>query len=233
MLALKVAFPARVFLVRGNHEFRDLNTTGANTFWAACTHLYDADPSEYNLQRPSVGRTVFDAFHGAFDYLPLGAVIAGSVLVVHGGLGDGTWTLADLAAIARPVTESGNAAGTRNSNIIQTVLWSDPNARDEAPNVFAEMKLGVHGSPRGTGIKTFGKDVTRQWCARNGIQLVIRSHQFVPEGYRIMHDGKLVTVFSARNYTGVNLTNDGALLLLADDENGQLVVRPKKLQHIA
>ena len=31
---------------------------------------------------------VFDAVHSAFDWMPLGAVVAGKVLVLHGGLGD-------------------------------------------------------------------------------------------------------------------------------------------------
>ena len=30
---------------------------------------------------------VFDAVHSAFDWMPLGAVVAGKVLVLHGGLG--------------------------------------------------------------------------------------------------------------------------------------------------
>ena len=32
--------------------------------------------------------------------------------------------------------------------------------------------------------------------------MIIRAHQFVDHGYKIMHGGQLVTVFSARNYLG-------------------------------
>ena len=41
-----------------------------------------------NLQICLVSGEVFDAVHSAFDWMPLGAVVAGKVLVLHGGLGD-------------------------------------------------------------------------------------------------------------------------------------------------
>ena len=45
---------------------------------------------------------VFECIHCAFDWLPLAAVAAGVVLVIHGGVGDGTWGLHDLESIKRP-----------------------------------------------------------------------------------------------------------------------------------
>ena len=48
-----------------------------------------------------------------------------------------------------------------------------------------------------------------------------------------MHSGRLITLFSARNYfqSGPSHANDGALLLLAPDANGHLRVHPKRLAH--
>ena len=62
------------------------------------------------------------------------------------------------------------------------------------------------------------------------MQLVVRSHQYVRDGFKIMHSGRLVTLFSARNYFD-GAQNDGALLLLAPDEQGSLRVRAKRLAH--
>ena len=62
------------------------------------------------------------------------------------------------------------------------------------------MARGVHGNPRGDDVATFGPDVTERFCEREMIDLVIRSHQYVPEGYKVMHSGHLITLFSARDY---------------------------------
>ena len=63
------------------------------------------------------------------------------------------------------------------------------------------------------------------------MQLVIRSHQYVAEGVKFMHGGKLVTVFSARNYFK-QASNDGALILLTpSSDDGCLRVRVKRMLH--
>ena len=103
------------------------------------------------------------------------------------------------------------------------ILWSDPSDSD------AVMSSGVHANEardRSGTIKRFDHNITVGFCARENIQLVVRSHQFVPEGYRIMHGGHLITVFSARNYHECE-TNSGAILLIAQDHEGNLRVRPK------
>ena len=49
-----------------------------------------------------------------------------------------------------------------------------------------------------------------------------------------MHGGRLITLFSARNYfSSDGQTNDGAMLLLTSDPNGHLRVHPKRLAHLA
>ena len=91
------------------------------------------------------------------------------------------------------------------------------------------MAQGVHGNPRGTGIATFGPDITAAFCRREGVAVVIRSHQYVREGVKFMHGGRLITVFSARNYLGAGSANDGGLLLVAPDEEGNLRIRSKRI----
>ena len=67
-------------------------------------------------------------------------------------------------------------------------LWSDP-----------QPQIGFSKSKRGVGTQ-FGPDVTRRFLTRNNLDLVIRSHEVKNEGYEVMHDGSLITVFSAPNY---------------------------------
>jgi len=72
------------------------------------------------------------------------------------------------------------------------------------------MRRGVHDSGRGENIPEFGADVTAAFCEANALSLVIRSHQYVRQGYKVMHGGRLVTLFSARNYfSSDGQTNDG------------------------
>jgi hypothetical protein len=100
-----------------------------------------------------------------------------------------------------------------------------------AQGVHRVNVTGLNMGHVGVGNPGFGADVTRRFCANEGLQMVIRSHQFVPEGAKFMHGGHLVTVFSARNYVDPESHNDSALLLLAYDEQGHLLVRTKRLAH--
>ena len=209
LLALKVLYPTRVYLLRGNHEFR---TTSENmkqdSFLVACQTTF-----------PKHWEAVYEACFDVFAWLPLAGLVGDRILVVHGGVGDGTWSLGDLQAVQRPLTHLGG--GNAASWVLQA-LWSDPSDSD------ADMKRGVHNSPRGGKILTFGPDVTDAFCEDNAIDVVVRSHQYVRRGYKYMHGGRLVTLFSARNYFGKE-KNDSAILLVARDGYGQIRIRPKRL----
>ena len=76
--------------------------------------------------------------------------------------------------------------------------------------------------------------MTERFCEANCVSLVIRSHQFCRQGYKVMHSGRLITLFSARNYfeRSRGRANDGAMLLLAVDGNGHLRVHPKRLEQL-
>ena len=54
-------------------------------------------------------------------------------------------------------------------------------------------------SPRGAGY-LFGADVVQAFNHDNDLDLVARAHQLVMEGYKLMFDRQIVTVWSAPNY---------------------------------
>ena len=60
---------------------------------------------------------------------------------------------------------------------------------------------------------SFGPDITASFLARNGLQLVVRSHEVKDAGYVVEHDGKCITVFSAPNYCD-QMGNQGAFVRL-------------------
>lgn len=62
-----------------------------------------------------------------------------------------------------------------------------------------KKQKGFSQSPRGAGY-IFGLDVVAQFNHLNKLDLIARSHQLVMEGFKMMFDEMLVTVWSAPNY---------------------------------
>jgi hypothetical protein len=79
-----------------------------------------------------------------FDWLPLAAVVAKRVLVLHGGIGDGAWTLADLSQLKRPIGHDFmNGNESRHHELFLQVLWSDPSEGHDDANP-GEEKSAVY-----------------------------------------------------------------------------------------
>ena len=96
------------------------------------------------------------------------------------------------------------------------LLWSDPDGEVSfamyMASIFREptatLKRGtpcdidITGwglSPRGAGF-LFGADITKTFAHNNAIDLIARAHQLAMEGYKLMFDQTIVTVWSAPNY---------------------------------
>ena len=124
---------------------------------------------------------VWKYFTDAFDYLPLAAVIDKDIVSIHGGLSPTIDTLDHIREINRIQEVPINGA-------MCDLIWSDP--QDQGGWVV---------SFRGAGY-SFGPDISEQFNHTNGLKLIARAHQLIAEGYKITHDGNLVTIFSAPNY---------------------------------
>jgi diadenosine tetraphosphatase ApaH/serine/threonine PP2A family protein phosphatase len=236
LLSLKVAFPDRVVLVRGNHEFKDMNEDmGDEGFVDACMHhgLFG-----------SYGELALDAIYGVFDWLPFAALVEESVLVVHGGIGDGEWAehsvcendIEWLANVeCRPVKTLSNheqsdqslVPGSHRHRTLMNIVWSDP-ITDARPS---EWQPHYRDNSRGDDIVSFSSKTTQSFCARNHISMILRGHEVAEKGYEMLHSGRLCTVFSVRNYCGSRL-NDAALVLLQLDADDHVQIKFKTLQHL-
>lgn len=116
-----------------------------------------------------------------FDYLALGALIDGRVFCIHGGLSPNLISIDEIRAIDRKQE-------VPHDGPMCDLLWSDP---DEI--------VGWGISPRGAGF-LFGADIVKAFARNNDIDLIARAHQLVMEGYKLMFEDQIVTVWSAPNY---------------------------------
>jgi len=149
-------------------------------------------------------QTVFDLFTECFHCLPLAHVLGGMVYVTHGGLfSSDTVVLDDIRKVDR-------FREPPDEGIMSEALWSDP-----------QPMPGRAPSKRGVGL-SFGPDVTANFLKRNGLKLVVRSHEVKDEGYEVEASGQLITIFSAPNYCD-QMGNKGALLRF--DHNGEYQVK--------
>jgi len=206
LFAFKILHPQRVWLVRGNHEDRFMNEKYG--FKGECLRKLGV----------AFGQKTYDLIQSTFDRLPMACLIAEKVLVVHGGIGDGKWKLDDLLTIQRPL--SADTLARTHNKWLYNILWSDP-IEDDAGD---ELMFGVHESPRGGTAHRFAWNITKNFCALNGLGLVVRSHQVKRNGmgYSMMHDNMLVRVFSARDYEGHG--NDAAVIWISPSgEKGELL----------
>ncbi|KAJ1986593.1 phosphoprotein phosphatase PP4 catalytic subunit [Dimargaris cristalligena] len=166
LLALKVRYPDRITLIRGNHESRQI--TQVYGFYDECVRKYGS---------ANVWRYCCEIF----DYLSLAAIIGDKIFCVHGGLSPAIATVDQIRTIDRKQE-------VPHTGAMCDLLWSDPDNVDD---------WGV--SPRGAGF-LFGDQVVKNFLAVNDLDMIARAHQLVMEGYKLMFDDKIVTVWSAPNY---------------------------------
>lgn len=182
LLALKLRWPSRVTLIRGNHESRQI--TKVYGFYDECLRKYGSH---------NVWRYCTDVF----DYMALGALVDGQAFCVHGGLSPSLNTIDEIRAIDRKQEVPHDGA-------MCDLLWSDPEDID-----------GWAISQRGAGFM-FGANIVEQFSHTNDISLIARAHQLVMDGYKLMFEEQLVTVWSAPNYC-YRCGNVAALLTLEDN----------------
>jgi len=171
LLAIKLADPQAVHILRGNHETSRMYLRYG--FKDEINEKYDQE--------------VMHKFEELFEALPVAAVLQDEVFVVHGGIGPtaATCTIDELN------THVMNRKLSKVSGeVFEELLWSgkvllqsnilgyiysenykyghceDP---DDEDSKFSE-------SPRGLG-SLFGKDATKSFLKRNKLKLLIRSHE--------------------------------------------------------
>jgi serine/threonine-protein phosphatase PPG1 len=118
---LKLKYPRRVYMIRGNHETRTTNTHYG--FYAECKEKFGEESQTWQN------------FNSVFDYLPMAAIISNQLFCVHGGLSPKIETIDDINAINRfeEITPEGP---------LVDLMWSDPREDNFTGFAPSERKAG-------------------------------------------------------------------------------------------
>ncbi len=195
LYALKLTYPKTLFMLRGNHECRQL--TSFFNFKDECVY-------KYNLN-------FYDEVMNSFDQLPLAALINKSFFCVHGGLSPDISTLEEIKVMDRfqEIPREGPMCD---------LLWSDPFEEDAVSNPDAVNPDAQGAKHHQEATQWFGYNDTRQCSYVYGVEAVkqflkdnkltsvIRAHEAQVDGYKMQMVNKasgiprVITIFSAPNY---------------------------------
>ncbi|CAN6469358.1 unnamed protein product [Victoria cruziana] len=104
LLAYKIKYPDRFFLLRGNHECSKINRIYG---------FYDECKRRFNVR-------LWKMFTDCFNCLPVAALIEEKILCMHGGLSPELQSLSQINTIERPTD-------VPDFGLLCDLLWSDPN----------------------------------------------------------------------------------------------------------
>lgn len=134
---------------------------------------------------------IYEELCKMMNVMPMTALIGGRILCMHGGLSQHLKSLNDLRKMKCPFSSEDDC-------LENDIMWSDP-----------AKVTGWQQNPRGAST-VFGEDVVQEYCKMLDVDLIVRAHQCVQDGYEFFANKKLVTVFSAPHYTG-QFTNSAAI----------------------
>ena len=163
--------------------------------------FYDECKRRYNVR-------LWRNFTELFNYLPVAALIDEKILCMHGGLSPDLRNFSSINEISRPTD-------IPDTGLLCDLLWSDP---DKDVLEFDENDRGVS--------VVFGEKIVQEFNRKNDLDLIIRAHQVVDDGYEFFAQRQLITIFSAPNYCG-EFDNSAGIMIIDESLTCSLkVLRP-------
>jgi len=161
-------------------------------------------PSQMKNKFREKGSEAYFKLRELYNHLYTGVIIKERYVLLHGGVPSQATTVNDIAYA--------HETHPREHHL-EEILWNDP---------WKGIK-GTIASPRGAG-RLFGEDVTNKLLTMLNVKALIRGHQSCPDGYKSIHGGRVLTLFS-RKGTPYN-NRYGAYLHL---DISQKVEKPEQL----
>ncbi len=188
VLELKAEFPECVTVLRGNHEPPPFLLPSPHDFPHELKLLFGYER----------GTCLYNKFQELFSSIPLVQYVSKTFVALHGGLPTENYR--------KEVTLTEFFMGTTEeqfTKLLTEILWNDPidvGSVDRKP------------SPRGAGY-LFGPSVTNWFLRRYDFKFVVRGHEPAYEGFKLNHNGRVVTLFSR---VGEPYFNSQAAYMLVD-----------------
>lgn len=173
LLAFKIAYPDKVYLLRGNHECSSV--AGHFGFKQECKRKY--------------GINVYYRALLVFQTMPLAAVVStafGDIFACHGGLSPKLLTLEDIDNIDRFIEPEGNSG-------LLDILWSDPIAEDDLLDLSDEqyeefLQLQWKSNPNRGCSYMYGYHAIQEFLHKNELVCIVRAHEIQEDGFRRHYD---------------------------------------------
>ena len=163
--------------------------------------FYDECKRRYNVR-------LWRSFTDLFNWLPVAAIIDEKILCMHGGLSPDLKNIQNIQEISRPTD-------IPDTGLLCDLLWSDPD----------KDVLEYDENDRGVSV-IFGEKIVQDFNKKNDLDLIIRAHQVVDDGYEFFAQRQLITIFSAPNYCG-EFDNSAGIMIIDESLTCSLkVLRP-------
>jgi hypothetical protein len=178
VLNLLVAMPDHVFALRGNHEWFVPTPVGVRS------GVY---PAEALATLAACGaEEMLEAYRVLFEAMPT-LFLTERTMIVHGGIprDDTFQRYVDLASFNDP-------------ELRFQMMWSDPARAEHVP-----LELQLENARF-----SFGRGQFRTFMERTGFQTLIRGHEKIEDGFRVVYnlgDLMLINLFSAGGATNADL----------------------------
>ena len=227
LFGLKLLYPNKVFLLRGNHETRNVN--GWEQHYKDKSFLYQCK-MRFGTEK---GVWIWEECNKSFDRLPLSAVIDHEIFCIHGGIprpvaehSTEVQAILSVPSVAS-VMPAADHESAWSKQVCSDCLWSDP-ASDEMERSLDETGFG--DSPRGGGAVCFGNAAIDSFLLRNECSYIIRAHEAHSQGVSLSKGARVFTVFStSKDHRQGSMAMAGCILV--DFDKIQVINRSPKYKN--
>lgn len=198
LFAQKLQATGKFFLLRGNHEVRDIQKMF--TFHQECIRKFGE----------RLGANVWNAVNEVFDCMPVAAIVDKKIFCIHGGIPKLDGQVKDLEKIPCPLPNPES-----QSNLAWQMMWNDPVAAEDMNDDVSEQLMSNNGFAFNEKRQTayvFNQAAFNAFLERNNLTHVVRAHEVKQAGFEIQQSGRLMTVFSSSHYCGGS--NEAACILV-------------------